>query len=204
MNPVYQNMRIQLTNTEVEIASLRAKVRQQKTGVDELKNLVDTVPQVEAELGRLDRDYDVVKTKYEQLVVQLETANIGEDVDASIDDVQFRVIDPPFAGRTPAGPQRQLFLIVVLVGALGIGAAVMFLFNQLHPVYFSSRAITASTGIPVLGSVNLFVSADEAKAKKRSHVRFAAAIGMLIVVFGFLSVFAGKLSPLLRNLTGLI
>ena len=126
---------------------MRAEVRQQQQGVDELNTLVDTVPQVEAELGRLDRDYDVVKAKYEQLVVQLETANIGEDVDASIDDVQFRIIDPPFAGRNPAGPQRQLFLIAVLLGSLGLGAVLMFALNQLNPVYFSARGVKSGVGI---------------------------------------------------------
>ena len=63
INPVYQNMRIQLSNTEVEIASLRAEESQQQQAVDKLRTLVDTVPQVEAELGRLNRDYGVVNAK---------------------------------------------------------------------------------------------------------------------------------------------
>jgi len=204
MNPVYQNMRIQLTNAEVEIASLRAELNQQQQNIEELRTLVDTVPQVEAELGRLDRDYDVVKTKYEQLLVQLETANIGEDVEASIDEVQFRIIDPPFAGRNPAGPQRQLFLIVVLLGSLGVGAALLFVLNLLNPVFFSSRAVKSGVGIPVLGSVSLILSSEEVSEKRKSHLHFAVAVGMLVVLFGFLSMFADQLSPVLRRITGVI
>ena len=90
-------MRIQLTNSEVEIASLRAELRQQQRDVDELKTHVDTIPKVEAELNRLNRDYDVVQTKFEQLLQRLEVANIGENIDKSINNVQFRIIDPPFA-----------------------------------------------------------------------------------------------------------
>ena len=199
-NPVYQNMRIQLTNTEVEIASLRAEFSQQRKQVIELKTLVDTVPQVEAELSRLNRDYDVVRSKYEQLLAQLERANIGESVARSIDDVQFRIIDLPFAGLEPAGPQRQLLLAALLVAALGLGGALMFLLNQLHPVFLNSRAVTAATGVPVLGVVSLLLSPQDLRAKRRGHLRFAMAIGLMILSFALVSVFAEQLSPLLRDI----
>lgn len=202
MNPVYQNMRIQLTNTEVEIASLRVELRQHRQQVNELTTLVDTVPQVEAELGRLNRDYGVVQAKYQQLVAQLETANIGEDVEASIDDVQFRIIDPPFAGLQPAGPKRQLFLVVVLLGALGLGGALTFLLNQINPVFFSARAVAQVTGLPVLGAVSLMMSPEALQDKRRGRGYFALSIGALVTSFMLVSLFAEQLSPALRDITG--
>ena len=195
-------MRIQLTNTEIEIAALRVEMQQQEEEVAKLENLVDTVPRVEAELTRLDRDYDVVRAKYQQLLEQLETANIGEDVEASIDEVQFRIIEPPFAGRNPAGPQRQLFLLVVLVGAIGLGVAVMFLLNVLNPVYFSARAVTETTGIPVLGAVSYFMTDEEVAREQKSHWHFGVALGLLIVMFAATSIFADTLSPVLRSIMG--
>jgi len=204
LNPVYQNMRIQLMNTEVEIASLRAELRQHRQQAEKLRTLVDTVPQVEAELGRLNRDYDVVKLTYEQLLAKLETANIGEDVEESIDGVQFRIIDPPFAGLTPAGPKRHLLLAAVLVAALGLGGALTFLMNQLHPVFFTSRAVTAATGLPVLGSVSMLMSPNELQEKRKGRLRFAATIGLLIASFAVVSLFADQVSPLVRQAAGLI
>lgn len=202
INPVYQNMRIQLTNTEVEIASLRTELRQQQQQVDEFRRLVDTVPQVEAELGRLNRDYDVVQAKYQQLVATLETANIGEDAEASMDGVQFRIIDPPFARSTPAGPKRHLFLVVVLVGAVGLGGALTFLLNQLYPVFFTTHAVSTVTGLPVLGSVSLLLSHEELQDKRKSHLRFTVAVGLLFVSFTLVFMFAEQLSPALRYVTG--
>ena len=140
INPVYQNMRIQLSTMEVEIASLRAELSQQQKRVVELKTLVDTVPQVEVELGRLNRDYDVVQTKYAQLLAQLERARIGEDVEEHIDEVKFRIIDPPFAGLKPIGPRRHLLLAAVLIVALGLGGALMFFAQPATPGFlFQSR-----------------------------------------------------------------
>lgn len=203
MNPVYQNMRIRLTDTEVEIASMQAEIRQQQREAARLRTLVDTVPKVEANLGRLNRDYDVVKAKYEQLLGQLETANIGEDVEQSIDDVQFRIIDPPFAGSTPAGPKRHLLLSGVLVVALGLGGALTFLLNQLHPVFFTGRAVTAVTGLPVLGSVSLLMSPEDLQDKRKGRLWFVVAIGLLMVSHTVVSLFADQASPLIRQLTGL-
>jgi polysaccharide chain length determinant protein (PEP-CTERM system associated) len=202
INPVYQNMRIQLSNTEVEIASSVAELRQQQEEVARLRTLVDTVPQVEAELGRLNRDYDVVQAKYQQLLAQLETANISEDVESSIDDVQFRIIDPPFAGLMPSGPKRQLLLAGVLLVALGLGGAVTFLFNQLNSVFFTGRAVTAVTGLPVLGSVSLLLSPEGLRAKKYGRRKFALALGLLVASFMVVSLFAEQASPILRQIVG--
>jgi polysaccharide chain length determinant protein (PEP-CTERM system associated) len=202
-NPVYQNMRIQLTNTEVEIASLRAELGQQQSEAQSLKTLVDTVPQVEAELGRLNRDYGVVQAKYEQLLAQLETANIGEDVEQSIDEVQFRIIDPPFAGLIPTGPKRQLLLSGVLVLSLGVGLALTFLLNQIHPVFFTGRGLTAVTGLPVLGSVSLFLNKEEWLEKRRGRRHFVVALVALFAVFAIMMATVDAVSPVIRDLSGM-
>jgi polysaccharide chain length determinant protein (PEP-CTERM system associated) len=202
-NPVYQNMRIQLSNTEVEIASLRAELGQQQSEAQRLRTLVDTVPQVEAELGRLNRDYGVVKAKYEQLLTQLETANIGEDVEQSIDEVQFRVIDPPFTGLIPAGPNRHLLLSGVLVLSLGVGIALTFLLNQVHPVFFTSRGLTAVTGLPVLGSVGLFLNKEGSQEKRRERRQFVVALLALFSVFAIMMATVDAASPVVRNLSGM-
>jgi uncharacterized protein involved in exopolysaccharide biosynthesis len=199
INPVYQNMRIQLSNTQVEIASLRAEVGQQQKLVNELRTLVDTMPQVEAELSRLNRDYDVVGTKYGQLQAQLERARIGENVEQSIDDVKFRIIDPPFSGLKPVGPKRHLLLIGVLIAAIGLGGAATFLLNQLHPVYYSSRAVTSSNGVPVLGVVSLLISPEVLGGKRRDHLLFAMTLGLLFVSFVAVYLNAEHLSPLFRE-----
>jgi polysaccharide chain length determinant protein (PEP-CTERM system associated) len=203
MNPVYQNMRIQLSNTEVEIASLRGQLQQQQDEVEELQRAVDTVPQVEAEFGRLNRDYGVVKQKYEQLLAQLETANIGEDVEASIDNVQFRIIDPPFSELEPAGPMRQMLLSGVLVVALGIGAVFAFLLDQVNPVFFAARDVTAATGLPVLGNVSLIMSREDKSDKRLGRLKFTVAVTLLVGCHIAASVSSSFLSPMLRNIVGM-
>jgi protein tyrosine kinase modulator len=204
MNPVYQNMRIQLTNTEVEIAALREAASQKRDEVSQLQRLVETGPQVEAELNRLNRDYDVVKAQHRQLLQQFESASISEEVESSIDDLQIRIIDPPFAGLKPAGPKRQIFLAVVFFGGLGAAALMAFALNQLNPVFFSGRAVTSVTGIPVLGSISLTLTEQGMRQKRSSRFRFATVLGLLFVSFVLMAIFANQWSPALRDLSNLV
>ncbi len=200
MNPVYQNMRIQLSNVEVDIAALRAERAQQQTDVNRLRRMVDTIPQVEAELARLNRDYDVVRAKHQQLLAQLETANIGEDVSRSMDEIQFRVIEPPFSESQPVGPNRALFLGVVLVFALGAGGATAFMMNLFRPTFIGNRSVTEIVGIPVLAAVSLLQSHDEEKRERRRRHLLEAAIVLLVVSFVLAIVYAEPGSVLVRDL----
>lgn len=202
LNPVYQNIRIQLSNLDVEITELRARASDQQTSVDELSRLVDTIPQVEAELGRLNRDYGVVRAKYEQLVQQLETANLGERADESIDDVQFRIIEPPFAGLEPTGPNRPLFLTMVLVAALGAGVVVAFGFNLLNPVMFDTRSVSSTFNLPVLGAVSLFETEAQHRKRVMARWRFVSSCALLFVVFVGAVQLSDKAPGLVRLLSG--
>ena len=200
LNPVYQNMRIQLSNVEVDIAALRAERNQQQLKVGRLKRQVDTMPQVEAELNRLNRDYGVVGAKHRQLLQQLETANIGEDVSRSIDEVQFRIIDPPFSDITPAGPNRPLFMSAVLFFAVGAGVAPIFFLNLLKPIFIGNHSVTELLGIPVLASVSLLQTDDRLRKDKMDRFALQAAVGFLIVSFALLTMFSESGSLFVRQL----
>lgn len=201
MNPVYQSMRIQLSNVDVEIAALRAERDQQQREIARLQGLVDTVPQVEAELNRLNRDYDVVRTKHQQLLQQLETANIGDDVSRSIDSLQFRIIDPPFVESEPVGPNRPLLISVVLVLATGVGLGLAFLMNLLNPTFIGNRSVSDSLGIPVLASVSLLVTEAQQRAERRRLYVLQATAAVLLAVFVLAVIYADQGASLVQKLT---
>ena len=200
LNPVYQNMRIQLSNVEVEIASLRAERDQQRSEVANLRTLVDTIPQVEAELSRLNRDYDVIRAKHQQLLQQLETASIGEDVSQSMDEVQFRIIDPPFSAFQPVGPNRPFLIISVLMLSMGAALVTAFLLNQFNSTFVGHRSVSEAIGIPVLASVSLLQTDIEMRAERRGRIALLAVTAMLFVSFSMAMYFADSGSYLLRTI----
>ena len=92
-NPVFQRLKIALAEAEANIASCgRAPLK--RTRVAELRAIANKAPEIEAELTQLDRDYDVMRKNYEQLVSRRESASMSGDVD-SAGLAEFRIIDPP-------------------------------------------------------------------------------------------------------------
>ena len=119
INPVYQNLRVELSRTQVELAELREQISEYQSTVSNLHGKVDTVPQIEAELTRLNRDYEVNRVQHQQLLQRLESARLSESAEASTENVKFRIIEPAVVPLIPTGPKRGLYMTAALFAALG-------------------------------------------------------------------------------------
>jgi polysaccharide chain length determinant protein (PEP-CTERM system associated) len=185
-NPVYQNIRIQLSNAEVELAGLQADLSTHGSTVARLRADVDKIAEVEANLKQLNRDYGVVQGRYQELLERREKLDSKARLDPVTDAVQFRTLEPPFAGIEPAGPNRPLLLAVVLIFAMGSGGVLVLGLNQLKPVFFTRRSLQRVGGLPVLGSVSMLLSQGEARARRMEAyawgASYASLIGMTILV----------------------
>jgi polysaccharide chain length determinant protein (PEP-CTERM system associated) len=180
-NPVYQGILSDLKRTEVQVAELRQEVALRSGRVSELQRLVDTVPEVEAELARLNRDYDITRARYLELVQRRETAKLSESAEKE-GSVKFQIIDPPTVGFDPVAPKRALMLFAVMIAALGAGGALTYLLNQLRPVYQNVRVLAQETGLPVLGSVSRTWDAAQKASARTKLVEFAGGLSLLVVL----------------------
>ncbi len=187
-NPVYQELLILITQIEGDISTYKTRVASLERKQESLKNLVDVVPQIEAELQRLNRDYEVHKKNYNELVKRREQAKISEDVESGTEQVKFRVIEPPFASLTPKFPNRALFDSAVLILALGIGYGVGLLISLLRPVFYNQNELGTVLGYPVLGTVNKFDTAEVLSKRRRNLLMFSLA-NVLLVATGAVLIF---------------
>jgi polysaccharide chain length determinant protein (PEP-CTERM system associated) len=198
-NPVYQGIQTALNQADVQIAELRTQLADRQRNEAELRRLVDTAPEVEAEFARLTRDYTVTKTQYNNLLERLEKARLSGDAEQT-GVVKFNIVDPPSAGFSPIFPNRPLFLFAVLVVGLGAGAGVAYLMHMMRPVFSTSRSLADMTGLPVLGSVTRSW-VEKYRAQLRGGVlRYSFAAGLLFVVFVVVVVAQQPGSRLLRQM----
>ncbi|MDR2112054.1 MAG: chain length-determining protein [Candidatus Accumulibacter sp.] len=178
-NPVYQQLKVALAESEASVASLRTRVTEYQGRYNQLKDAMKMIPQIEAELVQLNRDYDIHKKHYESLVARRESAEISGEMDASTAAVDFRLIDPPRVGSKPVSPNRLLLLPMTLVLALGGGLFSPFVASQFRPVFFDARALREMTGLPLLGVVSIKLSAaDAARNKWRFRLFIAGVLGL--------------------------
>jgi polysaccharide chain length determinant protein (PEP-CTERM system associated) len=188
LNPVYQQMKLQLSQVDVELAQLQAEYSDQAGVVGGLRRKVDIIPAIEAELKRLTRDYDVTKTQYDELLQRVETARLSEAAEQSKSDITFRIIDPPTVPSLPVGPNRPLLITVVLLFALVAGAGLAMALNLLQPVFYTGKDLERRFGVPVLGSIRL-VRSDMETALVRHKTRLVlASLAGLVLCYGVLLV----------------
>ena len=196
-DPVYQSIQLALNEVSVEVASLRGEIAQHEQKIGELRRLVQTVPEVEAEFARLNRDYDVTKAQYLELLERMQKAKLGQDAEATSSGVVLEVLDPPNASLQPVAPRRPLLVVLVFVAGLGAGAALAYVLSKVNPVFNHTRELEQITGRPVLGVVTL-TNVDQVQADERkSYRRYAVAATALLLAFGAVLLVSRDLPSLL-------
>jgi polysaccharide chain length determinant protein (PEP-CTERM system associated) len=180
-NPVYQGMRLQLSQIDVEVAAARQQVADQERKIAEQRKMINTAPQVEAEYERLNRDSDVTHSQYQALVERLSRTRLSDKADAT-GVVRFEVVDPPVADPTPVFPKRPRLILLVLVSGLAAGLGVAYLMHQLRPVFTSARQLTEATQLPVLGSVSMTWVERRRAAGRRAVWAYSLGAAALVLV----------------------
>lgn len=198
-NPVFQSLKLELNKSEVQIAELQRDVAQRQANVDSLRKMIDTVPQVEADLARLNRDYDVTHTQYLALVQRLETAKISENADET-GTVKFQIIDPPRVPLRPVAPNRPMLFTGVLLLGLGAAFGCAFLMNRSRAVFDTSRSLAEKTGLPVIGSVSRIWLAPQLRARRRDVLLFSGGASAVFVVFIAVTTWGDHIIRFLDNL----
>ena len=182
-NPVFQQLKVQLAESEATVAALRARVGEYEARVKALGAAARQLPQVEAELAQLNRDYDVQKKQYEALVQRRESAALGGEIDAT-GSAEFKVIDPPRVSPQPVAPNRLLLMTFAFLGGLAAGLAASFLASQIAPTFHDTRALRELLKRPVLGSVSLIAQPAVLRQRRRGLLAFIGGIGGFVAAYG--------------------
>ena len=193
-SPMLQQMQIQLSEAEARVASLQARVSEYTSRLSRLRTQSASVPEIEAQLVQLNRDYQVNRENYQKLVERRESAKLSGDLSSATDMLTFRVVDPPTAPVAPSGPNRMVLFSAVFAGALLAGLAGAFLMSQLRPTFLSQSALRETTGFPILGSISMNWTPAQTVRRKRRLVALAASVLVLFGTYG-----AGVAAILVRS-----
>jgi polysaccharide chain length determinant protein (PEP-CTERM system associated) len=180
-NPVFQQLRLSLAAAEASVASLRVRLGTQQARLNEIRALASRTPQIEAELSQLNRDYDIIRKNYEQLVARRESASLGVKIDQSSPLAEFRIIDPPRAAPTPVLPNRLILAAAAALLAIGAGIGAALLRAKLRPVVTTPKALRELSSRPVLGAVSLLMNPQALRAQRTGALALAGAAGSLML-----------------------
>jgi polysaccharide chain length determinant protein (PEP-CTERM system associated) len=181
--PAMQEISRMLATSEVHVASLRARVGEYEARMKRAKELLKTAPQLEAEFTQLNRDYNIHKKNYDDLVARRESASLSGDLEGAAGVVDFRLIDPPRAENRPVAPNRLLLLPTALLAAVAAGIGTAFLASQMRAVFFDARSLRDATNLPLLGVVTLVPNQAMQIAERKDQRKFIAGFAGLVLAY---------------------
>jgi polysaccharide chain length determinant protein (PEP-CTERM system associated) len=188
-NPVYEQLKLQQVQQDQLIATLESRLERNQGDVRRWEQLARSVPGVAAEMSRLDRDYNVIKRNYDELLARREAARIGQDLETQTKSVQFRLVDPPEVPAKPSGPNRLLFVSAVFVVGLALGCVFAFFMSQLDSTMRHVEQVRAAFKLPILGGVSMIQSAWAARRQRIEVASFGlACLSLLGAYLGLLSI----------------
>jgi polysaccharide chain length determinant protein (PEP-CTERM system associated) len=178
-NPIYDQVRLRVIELETQIEDLRQRSTAARAEAADLASRAEGVPQIEAELQKLNRDYNIVKARHDELLARRESARMSRSRDDIGQQVQYRMIDTPMVPNEPAGPNRKLFLNVVAAGAIVVGLGLALLLVILDTSFSTLSQLRRYSSIVVLGAIT------DAHAGTRPVRKFAdfATLGLTLVTF---------------------
>lgn len=188
-NPSYVSLRAMMAEREAQLAAMTARRNQLQSDLGQLGSRQATEPGLAAEQTRLNRDYEVLKQQYDQLLGNREQVRLRSDVQTRTSPLNIQVVEPPSVPSVPAAPNRPLFVTLILIVAVGAGMAAAFVKGQLQTTFPTETRLAAVTGLPVLGTLSEVVTAPERTRRRQRLIwlggagaALAASYAVLILV----------------------
>jgi len=182
-NPVYEQMKVRLVETDAGITSLERQMNETIANRDRIAAIAKGAPGLQAESMNLDRDYSVLRRNYDELLSRREAMRMSAAAENSADKVKIQVIDPPLVPQYPIAPKRTYYLTGVLLAGLGAGLGLALLLVQLDQSFHTTDDLR-NLGYPVVGGVS-FLAASVPFARRALTIgTFAIAVFVPCLVYG--------------------
>jgi polysaccharide chain length determinant protein (PEP-CTERM system associated) len=181
-NPIYDSLKVRLVDADSAVTSLQRQLDEATAARDRLEKFQREQPGLLAEFQNMDRDYGVLRKNYEELLARLQSADIAQAADTQADKVKLQIVDPPEIPRIAVAPNRVLLLSGVLFAGMAAGGVIVLLLSQMDRC-FNTVDDLRDLGLPVLGGISI-VRTRSIIRRLMVFMRFATAVGVLVLIYG--------------------
>lgn len=182
LNPLYQNLRRELSETKTNIETLSARLKDNKRLMAVELKRGRRVHVGEAKLAELTRDYEVNRDIYRDLLRRRENARVSMNLDLTRQGMSLRVYQPAFLPLRTSGLRFIHFLLGGML--LGVSVPIMFLYFvfRFDPRVRIESIISDEMGLPVLSVIPHLTTPMEDQAISRDAVRLGAIVLSTITI----------------------
>jgi len=152
-NPLYQQLKQELSQTKVNIEMLNTRIAEAKRTLAQELELGKRVHGGEAELSELTRDYQVNRDIYQDLLRRRENARVSMNLDIDTQGLAIKIQEPARLPRQPSGLRFLHFIIGGLVLGIALPVGMLFTRAYLDPRIRVGEVISEKRKLPLLAVV---------------------------------------------------
>jgi polysaccharide chain length determinant protein (PEP-CTERM system associated) len=152
---------------DLEVAGYNKEMKRVNDSIASYSSRVETVPAGARQYGDLLREKEIARTKYVGLDINLQKAQIAQDMEGRKQGETLELLDPPTLPQTQTEPKRPM---IIAIGA-GVGLLLGFVIAGALEMKDSSlknlKDVRAYTQMAILGSIPLLENDFVVRRRKR-------------------------------------
>ncbi len=169
-NTVIAQLKSKLEANRLEIQNDETLEKQLQAQIAEYRNRLNLTPVREQQLAELNRNYDLSKKNYDDLLSRKTASELATDLDRRQQGERFRTIDQPSFPTKPAWPNHIAVALGGLAAGLALGSALVFLLAFKDHSLLTERDLTRLFSFPLMVGLPALVTKAEVRKKSRIHV----------------------------------
>ena len=155
----------QLEANKLEIENLTKDKKRLEGTIAEYQNRINQTPIREQELAGMQRNYDLLKSDYADLLNKKMQSELAGNLEKRQEGQQFRLIDQPSLPTVPASPNRIKISLGGVAGGLGLGMALAFLMEMRDRSFHSEEDLSRRFALPLVIGVPLLLTPVEQRSR---------------------------------------
>jgi len=162
---------------DIQLSGLQASEQRLLRQKSELQQLLNDIPQVQAELEVLLRDRDEQQRIYDQLMVRLGQSELSKQMEIQDKAATFRIIESAVLPVIPSSPNRPMIMVAGMFFGVAVAFGLIFLLDFMdHSV--RDVDLLKRLGFPVLAVIPKKENKEALVRQRRKTMLFFLVTGL--------------------------
>jgi polysaccharide chain length determinant protein (PEP-CTERM system associated) len=181
-NPMYQQLKQELSQTRVNIEMLSARIGEAKRQLQQELDRGRRVHGGEATLAELTRDYQVNRDIYQDLLKRRENARVSMNLDTEKQGLTVKIQEPAMLPLQPSGMRFLHFIIIGLMFGIMLPLGLVFAKVYVDPRVRVGSLIADKHKQSLLAVVPHLWSPSETQVVRREIAWLSLAVSATVIV----------------------
>ena len=184
---IYETIKKSLSETDTEIVTLKTRLDEMKGMLNSEYDRLKRIQVSETQMNELNRDYQVNKEIYQDLLKRRENARVSRSLGAEEQGMTFKIQEPAKFPLSPTGLRFLHFILIGLFGGVLVAVGAVYGLMMIDGKIRVSRMISDLTEMKVMVEIPHYTTLAEKKKIHMSNYFISGAVLMVLCVYAYVS-----------------